>query len=340
MFKELPDDFQKHSVRDVSLLLSAVFTKIHFTHIKELFNADFTAIFMHCLHGQTGIYRSPKENGNFARIVGERCIRESNFAERIARESKKFTDIMHELIKENNSFDKLVNNSKKFFENFEFFFAYHQAVGFGGEYLAETYTETKRTIDIQKVIDILDKTYGYQELVAPNLEKYFDKLQISDLLPEEIMAGRKKPKSFGRSIMYFKDKQFVLEKQKAKFLAENIDKKNKKSIRFEGILKGLGVGGGTFTGKAQIITELNLLDTVKPGCVLVVPITRPQYNNYIKRAGAIVSDIGGLLSHPSILAREQKIPCIVGTKIGTQVLKNGDLIKIDADKGFAEIIKD
>jgi len=54
----------------------------------------------------------------------------------------------------------------------------------------------------------------------------------------------------------------------------------------------------------------------------------------MKRAIAIVTDEGGLLSHAAIVSREIGKPCIVGTKIATKVLKDGDLVEIDADKGI------
>jgi len=337
IFSELPEDFKKHSVRDVSLLLSAVFTKIHFTQIKKLFNADFTAIFMHCAPGQTGIYRSPQENGNFAETVGERCLRETDFAETIADQSRQLTDKMEQLIKNNNTLEKLINDSSTFFEQFEYFFAYHQAVGFGGEYLADA-DKNKKNTRAQEIIDILDKVYAYQEMVVPHLEEYFDLLKISDFLPEEIAKNELQEKVSNRSIMYLNGQQIVLNHEEANSLAKKIDKTNQTVIHFDGQIRGLGVGGGKYTGKVQLITDLNKLNTVEPGKVLVVPITRPQYNNYIKKAGAIVSDTGGLLSHPSILAREYKIPCVVGTKIATKVLKEDDLVEIDADQGIVNLI--
>ncbi|MFA7209237.1 MAG: PEP-utilizing enzyme [Parcubacteria group bacterium] len=58
-----------------------------------------------------------------------------------------------------------------------------------------------------------------------------------------------------------------------------------------------------------------------------------------KKVKAIVTDEDGMLCHASMLAREFKIPCIVGTKIATQVLRDGDLVEVDADKGIVRIIK-
>ena len=62
-------------------------------------------------------------------------------------------------------------------------------------------------------------------------------------------------------------------------------------------------------------------------------MTRPQFLLQIRRAGAIVTDQGGMLCHAAIVAREFKIPCIVGTQIGMQKLKDGQRVIVDANEG-------
>lgn len=62
-------------------------------------------------------------------------------------------------------------------------------------------------------------------------------------------------------------------------------------------------------------------------------MTSPKLMSALIRCGAIVTDEGGLTSHAAIVARELKKPCIVGTKIATDVLRDGDLVEVDADKG-------
>jgi len=59
----------------------------------------------------------------------------------------------------------------------------------------------------------------------------------------------------------------------------------------------------------------------------------------MKKASAIVTDEGGLLSHAAITSRELNKPCIIGTKVATKVLRDGDLIEVDANKGLVKIIK-
>ena len=67
--------------------------------------------------------------------------------------------------------------------------------------------------------------------------------------------------------------------------------------------------------------------------ILVALTTDPTLIDMMRKAGAIITDLGGMLSHAAITARELNIPCIVGTEIGTKVLKDGDEVEIDLEKG-------
>ena len=68
-------------------------------------------------------------------------------------------------------------------------------------------------------------------------------------------------------------------------------------------------------------------------------MTRPTTLVVCQKASAIITDEGGIVSHAAIIARELKIPCIVGTKIATKILKDGDLVEVDADQGVVTILE-
>ncbi len=78
--------------------------------------------------------------------------------------------------------------------------------------------------------------------------------------------------------------------------------------------------------------------TIQKGEILVCEMTTPDYIVHIKNAAAIVTDKGGILCHAAIVAREFHIPCIVGTNNATSLLKEGDVVEIDADKGIVKLI--
>ena len=68
-------------------------------------------------------------------------------------------------------------------------------------------------------------------------------------------------------------------------------------------------------------------------------MTRPDYAIILNKATAIITDEGGLTCHASIVSRELGIPCIIGTTIATKVLKDGDLVEVDATEGMVRKIK-
>jgi phosphohistidine swiveling domain-containing protein len=95
---------------------------------------------------------------------------------------------------------------------------------------------------------------------------------------------------------------------------------------------------GKVTGRCHVISwEVDMsaqqIDEMPEGAILVAGQTRPQLMGAIKKAAAIITDEGGVLSHAAIVSRELRIPCIIGTKYGTKILKTGDMVEVDADAG-------
>lgn len=99
------------------------------------------------------------------------------------------------------------------------------------------------------------------------------------------------------------------------------------------LIKGTPASLGTVKGRVKILHDSLESHKIKKGDILVVEMTDPLYMHAIMRSGGLITNIGGLLSHAAIVSRELKIPCIVGTKNATKVLKNNQLIVLDATKG-------
>ncbi len=108
--------------------------------------------------------------------------------------------------------------------------------------------------------------------------------------------------------------------------------------RNEGILKGSTAYPGKARGVVRIIIDPTKSESFKEGDILVTGMTRPEFLPMIKKAAAIVTDAGGILSHAAITARELKKPCVIGTQNATKVLKDGDKVEIDAERGIVKKI--
>jgi phosphohistidine swiveling domain-containing protein len=99
-------------------------------------------------------------------------------------------------------------------------------------------------------------------------------------------------------------------------------------------LKAVAGSPGVYTGKARVCRSLAQgIDDLEEGEVMVVEMTLPPWVPLFSIAGAVVSDVGGVLSHSAIVARECGLPAVVGTNIGTTVIKTGQVITVDGNKG-------
>jgi phosphohistidine swiveling domain-containing protein len=105
-------------------------------------------------------------------------------------------------------------------------------------------------------------------------------------------------------------------------------------------LKGDGSelsGQTAYKGKVQgpvclVLSKADMAKVIK-GDILVTPMTNPDMVPVMKIAGAVVTNEGGLTCHAAIASRELQVPCVVGTKFATEVLKDGDMVEVDAGKG-------
>jgi phosphohistidine swiveling domain-containing protein len=95
---------------------------------------------------------------------------------------------------------------------------------------------------------------------------------------------------------------------------------------------------GKYTGPVSVVMNTDDFPKLKPGDVLVTTMTTPDFVILMQKAGAIVTDIGGMLCHAAIVSREINKPCIIGTKFGSKILKDGDTVEVDADKGIVRLI--
>jgi len=94
--------------------------------------------------------------------------------------------------------------------------------------------------------------------------------------------------------------------------------------------------GKKVTGRVRVIDDPRDAGKFQSGDILVAVMTSPDFVVAMRKASAIVTNYGGLTSHAAIVSRELNIPCIIGTKIATIVLKDGDMVEVDADRGIVK----
>lgn len=103
-------------------------------------------------------------------------------------------------------------------------------------------------------------------------------------------------------------------------------------------IKGKPACSGKVVGKVRVSLSASDVTDIEVGAILVCAMTSPDYVPAMKRSGAIVTDEGGLLCHAAIMSRELGKPCVIATRIATKVLKDGDLVEVDAGQGIVKIL--
>jgi phosphohistidine swiveling domain-containing protein len=196
------------------------------------------------------------------------------------------------------------------------------------------------SILISKINDAnltIDKIYEYRldELEKALFEKkYLDEAEIIRRKQAYLYYTKDLINDFGDKVIFYSGEEAIKMKNS---LAPN------EKIE-AGNIKGTVACRGKATGKVILFTwvEEELADKMKQmneGDILVAGQTRPFLMPAIRKAGAIITDEGGITCHAAIVSRELHIPCIIGTKHATQVLKDGDMVEVDADNGIVKILE-
>ena len=167
---------------------------------------------------------------------------------------------------------------------------------------------------------------------------YYCLHEIVDLLEKDKKIDTKK--RFKGFTTYYHERgkvDYISGKKAADFAKPYIEVKVAAGLKK---FKGIVVSKGKIVrGKAKILLTPRNLSKMKQGDILVAPMTSPDYVVAMRKAVAIITDEGGMTSHAAIVSRELGIPCIVGTKIATKVLKDGILVKVDTEKGIVRKVK-
>ncbi|MBU0472000.1 MAG: hypothetical protein KKF89_00335 [Nanoarchaeota archaeon] len=186
-----------------------------------------------------------------------------------------------------------------------------------GLFLKEASKRTK--INLQS----LEYTTGFE------LEKILEgkKVNIKEIKQRQKLTG----------VIFTPKKGNILNFEKAQQLEKEIDSFNKEDIF--GDLRGNIANLGKATGKVKIIKSHEDFHKMNKGDILVTSMTRPEFVPVMKKAAAIVTDEGGITCHAAIISRELGIPCIIGTKAATRILKDNDIIEVNANHGTVKKIK-
>ena len=203
--------------------------------------------------------------------------------------------------------------------------------------------DLRKSIDMQAngyFVDIC-KEVAKRKNIDFDLLRYALPDQVRDLLSGKEIGLEVLKKQKKHCVIIFNDRDYSsevysgeeAERKEKEILGEDVD------LRAQTEIEGMCASTGRCTGKVRQILNARDISKLQQGEVLVATMTSPDLVAAMKKANAIITDEGGITSHAAIVSRELGIPCVIGTKIATKVLNDGDLVEIKANHGLIKILK-
>lgn len=313
--------------------------------LKKILGVNFSHTLFFHRQGTVSFFVADNEFRQLGSKLASRSIKSINYVKRLCNGLKKNTDILLPLMKKLKLKIPTAAEYSKFLIYFDRHLAYHnfakKTVDFfdpenlrrllpyfqdARKYSESVYSESENFF--RTIAKLIAKKKGYPaELLTCLTQKEFELFLSNHQVPSKnILAAR-----YQDSVLYSeRGKEAIFVGKEAKKVESIINKQNKLA---GSQLKGISAYPGKIFSTVRVISDPHKKHIFNQGDILVTGMTRPEFLPYIRKASAIITDVGGILSHAAIIAREFKIPCIVGTVKATKILKDGQKIKVDATKG-------
>ena len=172
--------------------------------------------------------------------------------------------------------------------------------------------------------------------IFPRLKTYVNVLGLEDIVsPPSLRECRLR---FAQYI-YTSDGYRQIESLKKYSQKKHLIFREEEAKTVGGSIMGQIANRGLAIGRAKIVFSIRDLSKVEKGDIIVAPMTTVDMLPAINRAVAVITDEGGIICHAAIVARELNKPCLISTKEATKLLKDGDLVEVNARVGFVRILK-
>lgn len=350
--------FQKFFSRELSLATIEYWHKAEFSELLKLLKGatHFNPLFILNKNGLVDIYYDMNNPDTATQPLFDYFDKNSKAFNKLAREFQKYQEKISYLI---NNFKP--NSFQALFDNMTRAFGYLPIWVELASVESSVYKKySKRAYELrdkfQEIEYKVDKVlYLAIKKKYPKLKDYAQVISVAEVINDEV-PNLRKLKERSEGLIYFEgqvltgiSKNEFAQKYQIEFndsFATIGEDNSKKIVAIKNnkdedvnIVKGKIAYHGLAKGKVRIILLKDKIGTIQKGEVLVTVMTTPDFLLAIKKAAAFITDEGGITSHAAIVAREMKKPCIIGTKIATQVLHDGDLVEVDAEKGVVRILK-
>ena len=194
------------------------------------------------------------------------------------------------------------------------------------------------TISDKKVMYTNDENGTSVKVEVPE-DKRKERVLSDEELIELTEMGKRVQAHYGEPMdtewAFEKDMLFLLQARPITTLGDAVEEGDDEASDLGDVLvRGLGASPGMASGKVKIVLDIDELDKIKDGDIMVTTMTTPDMVPAMRRASGIVTDEGGVTCHASIISRELGIPCVVGTGSATTTLEENSGVTLDGKKGL------
>jgi|SRR3989344_5487850 len=299
--------------------------------------------------GKSGAYLDQQEKGLVGKYIASLYLAKPEKIKVICSSLKKETDNILVFLDKHTKKNITLNVYDQYWNRVNSYYLPHIIIKYMVDYL--------KPESLHKYLPDLQEARLYAEPVFKRTEEFMVSMSnqiaaktkykpnlILCMTSKELEAYFKNGKIPEEELLKKRDQQAIILVKRGKeqlFIGKEAEEIEKLIIKptFSDTIKGSTAYPGKVRGKVRMVLDPRKVNNFQTGDILVTGMTRPEYLPLMNKAAAIVTDAGGILSHAAISARELKKPCIIGTKNATKVLKDGDMVEVDAEKGIVRKIK-
>ncbi|HBP00727.1 MAG: Phosphoenolpyruvate synthase [Candidatus Moranbacteria bacterium GW2011_GWE1_49_15] len=355
---------EKTITRDWPLIIAEMLHMGFIKKFSEQFGFGYSEVLFHFHDDELDVFRATKEHLDGLReFVLENLEKDNKFLSKISVEIKRQYDNLIGKIEFIKSIDLKTLDNKQLWHLINDFIDLHSEIeprfvinfwfpihmeGCGGnnekwkseiDVAIKTRTETEKVgpegdLAARKLVNEVADRMSIEKTLSKYLSlKEIENFLQSSILDDVDMLNSRKANGFvfGSLGIIDTDPQGYAEREGYEILEYAVD-------------DGGGIAGtvaykGNVKGIVRVIKSKTNIADFQENEILVTAMTTPEFVPAMKKAIAFVTDEGGITCHAAIVAREMGKPCIIGTKIATQVLRDGDLVEVDADNGVVNILE-
>ena len=332
-----------------SLYTCSHFGEQYYRLLKKVLGCQLSRAIFIIKKGYATAYLEKADRARFGNALVEKTGKKTDYSETVAKNLNQSADHILSFLQTTRNKPADVTLFQRFLELFYEYVPWHLAVKNMVDYMPYESLEkylpalSKARVRAEPVFreteiftEKFAETLCRQAGLSKNLILCMTKKEMEKYLKAGQLPRTKKLKDRQKhAVLFFKNGKFRLLVGKK---AEAFEKALLKSMIRKSV-QGVCAHPGTVEGIVRIVLDPATCKKFNPGDILVAEMTRPEFLPLIRKAGAVVTDAGGILCHAAIVARELKKPTVIGTQVATKTFKDKEYVMVNASNGTVRKIE-